>query len=327
MSVAVGAIVHTRPIAVDETPPDANGQAGTPGDEQVTGSLERVSAPGPVGRSRCDEVRDVAFPVALRGYDREAVDAYIEHISRLVAELEASRSPEEAVRRALDQVGEETSGILQRAQETASEITARSRAQADDRLREAEREAADITAEAEERVRELDADFARVWDQRDRLLDEVRALAERLLAVADDAEDRWAAQSELGDQAGGGDTFEAAALPGDEPPHDERAEAETAGEHVPAEAALPLEGRGAAADPRPESGGGDSPDFADLYDHEADSLEAPAPDKAAAEDSAPAPAPTPGEASPGASAAPGGDVGFPSQRGAPTGRGAADEDL
>ena len=46
------------------------------------------------------------FPAALRGYDRMAVDAYVKQIGQLVAELQATRSPEAAVRRALERVGE-----------------------------------------------------------------------------------------------------------------------------------------------------------------------------------------------------------------------------
>ena len=33
---------------------------------------------------------DVDFPVALRGYDRLAVDAYVKRMSQLVAELDAT---------------------------------------------------------------------------------------------------------------------------------------------------------------------------------------------------------------------------------------------
>ena len=50
------------------------------------------------------------FPVALRGYDRLAVDAYVKQTSQLVAELQATRSPEAAVRKALERVGEQISG-------------------------------------------------------------------------------------------------------------------------------------------------------------------------------------------------------------------------
>src|SRR5213076_3388704 len=60
----------------------------------------------------------VEFPIVLRGYDRDAVDSYVENTSQLVAELQATRSPDVAIRRALERVGEEVSGILQRAHET-----------------------------------------------------------------------------------------------------------------------------------------------------------------------------------------------------------------
>src|SRR5579884_3534013 len=95
-------------------------------------------------------VADVEFPIVLRGYDRESVDAYVQRTSQLVAELQATRSPEAAVRRALERVGEEVSGILQRAHETAESITSRSRADAEDRLEIARQEAAEITAAAEQ---------------------------------------------------------------------------------------------------------------------------------------------------------------------------------
>ncbi|MDQ4072197.1 MAG: DivIVA domain-containing protein [Actinomycetota bacterium] len=157
----------------------------------MTGSLERVVGSSSGDDPRLAEVRDVDFPIALRGYEREAVDAYVKRVTRVISELEADRSPDAAVRRALEQVGQETSGILQRAQETASDITARSRASADDRIRKAERDASALTADAEERVRELEADFGRIWSARERLLDEVRELAERLLGIADEATERF----------------------------------------------------------------------------------------------------------------------------------------
>src|SRR3989440_10547846 len=76
-------------------------------------------------------VADVDFPIVLRGYDRDSVDAYVQTTSQLVAELQATRSPEAAVRRALERVGEEVSGILQRAPDTAARITTQSRSEAD----------------------------------------------------------------------------------------------------------------------------------------------------------------------------------------------------
>jgi DivIVA domain-containing protein len=139
-------------------------------------------------------VRDVSFPIALRGYDRDAVDAYVQDVNRIIAELQVGRSPQSAIRHALDQVSEETRGILERAHETADEITARSRTQADDRLQWAEREAREAIAGATARVHELEGDAERVWQERQALIDDVRRIADELAHVADDAGVRYPAE-------------------------------------------------------------------------------------------------------------------------------------
>jgi len=136
-------------------------------------------------------VADVEFPMTLRGYDRLAVDAYVQKTSQLVAELQATRSPDAAIRRALERVGEEVSGILQRAHETAERITAQSRSEAEDRLEVARQEAAQIVQRAEERVRELDAETDRIWAERHRIVEDTRDLARELLTLTDSAADRF----------------------------------------------------------------------------------------------------------------------------------------
>ncbi|HTU88061.1 MAG TPA: DivIVA domain-containing protein [Solirubrobacteraceae bacterium] len=136
-------------------------------------------------------VADVEFPMALRGYDRLAVDAYVRRTSQLVAELQTTRSPESAVRRALERVGEQVSGILQRAHETAEQITSQSRGEAEDRLEAARREAAQIVQGAEDRVRDLDAETDRIWAERHRIVEDTRDLARELLTVTDSAADRF----------------------------------------------------------------------------------------------------------------------------------------
>jgi vacuolar-type H+-ATPase subunit H len=150
-------------------------------------------------------VADVEFPVVLRGYERVSVDEYVQRTSQLVAELQATRSPEAAVRRALERVGEEVSGILQRAHDTASRITSQSRSEAEDRLETARQEAAQIVLRAEERVRELDAETDRIWAERHRIVEDTRELARELLTVTDSAADRFPP-----DPAVGGDS----AMPG-----------------------------------------------------------------------------------------------------------------
>ncbi len=131
------------------------------------------------------------FPVALRGYDRLAVDAYVKRTSQLVAELQATRSPEAAVRRALERVGEQISGILQRAHDTAEEITSQSRREGEERLEQARNEAAEIVASAHQRVKDLDADTDRIWLERHRIVDDARELARQLSELAESAAARF----------------------------------------------------------------------------------------------------------------------------------------
>lgn len=144
-------------------------------------------------------VADVDFPIALRGYDRLAVDAYVKRTSQLVAELQATRSPESAVRRALGRVGEEVSGILQRAHETAEQLTAQSRIDAENRLELARAQAAEITAGAEHRLKELDSETERIWAERHRIVEDARDLARQLVALADSAVQRFPAADDLDD--------------------------------------------------------------------------------------------------------------------------------
>jgi hypothetical protein len=141
-------------------------------------------------------VTDVEFPIVLRGYDRLAVDAYVKRTSQLVAELQAARSPEAAVRRGLERVGEEVSGILQRAHDAASQITAQSRGDAEDRLVKARAEAAQITAGAERRLKELDVETDRIWAERQRIVEDAQALARQLLDLAQAAAERFPAAEE-----------------------------------------------------------------------------------------------------------------------------------
>jgi hypothetical protein len=166
---------------------------------------------------------DVDFPIVLRGYDRIAVDAYVKRTSQLVAELQATRSPEAAVRRALERVGEQIAGILQRAHDTAEEITAQSRREAEDRLEVARQEAAQIAADGVQRVKDLDADTDRIWAERLRIIEDARDLAAQLTALADDAARRFppaeetVAPSTEGELFDGAADVEAEGTPSDDP--------------------------------------------------------------------------------------------------------------
>ncbi len=167
-----------------------------------------------------EDIREAAFPLALRGYSCEAVDAYVR---RVIAELEVRSSPRAAVRDALDRVGEQVGGILQRAREAAAEVTtaahreageitararteatelvAQARAQADrerthaesivsqanaeaaETRRRAEEERTALQEQAQTRLAELRADTEALWNERLRLLDNTRETAARLEAA------------------------------------------------------------------------------------------------------------------------------------------------
>jgi DivIVA domain-containing protein len=137
------------------------------------------------------ELVQADFPTAMRGYDKDTVDEYVRETSELVAELQAVRTPESAVRRALMRAGGQISGVLRRAHETAAEITAQSRSEAEDRLQRARAEADELMDAAERRVRELDADTDRIWLDRQRIMADVEDLSNQLLGLARQAGERF----------------------------------------------------------------------------------------------------------------------------------------
>jgi len=200
---------------------------GPPEREEAV-SVRRPAPRGPAGRTPAEQSADLGaanFPTVWRGYEPSAVDAYVRRVDRTISELAAERTPQDVVRRALDRVGEQTSTILREADETAERMTAKSRAEADDRVQGAEREANDITARARSRLRDLDADIDRIWLERQRLIDDTRKLADRLLTVADNAEERFPPEEDVSEAARDGSTTGAgigsAALDDDEDPDED----------------------------------------------------------------------------------------------------------
>jgi uncharacterized protein with HEPN domain len=174
------------PAAATETDPGAT-EEWVPDDHDD----DRPTEVSPARDPELERLRDATFPVVWRGYDAHAVDAYKASVERALERFEERMYPTVAVQRALDRIGEQTASILQQAEETADETTRTSRAQADDRLQRAEREAAEVQAGAIARVRSLDDDIERLWQERQRLIDATKELADRLRATALDAESRF----------------------------------------------------------------------------------------------------------------------------------------
>jgi DivIVA domain-containing protein len=191
--------------------------AGNGDAEEITQRIEPPRRGATRARTRVPdhevaEVRDVDFPVGMRGYDRAAVDSYVSRVNRLIAELQISAAPESAIRHALDEVADETRGILERAHETADEITRRSRAKADDRLQQSEQEAEDVRTSADTYVREirgvaerqlqaLQADADRIWRERDGVVANLRELARQLDQIAAEAAERYPERPEVDTRA------------------------------------------------------------------------------------------------------------------------------
>jgi cell division septum initiation protein DivIVA len=129
-------------------------------------------------------IRDPSFPASVRGYDRRAVDSYVERVNRLIAELQVSGSPKSA----------QTSGILQRARETAEEITTGAREEAEETTARARAEAEDIVADAR---REASEHVAGARAEADEVLAAARSTADEMLTSARDQSDSTIARARI----------------------------------------------------------------------------------------------------------------------------------
>lgn len=172
------------------------------------------------GRSFLPEVTGIEFSHSRRGYDREQVDQYVERVSRIVVELEALRSPDAVIERALADVGEETSTILRRARTAAEEIESDASAHAQRLTDAAEAQGRQIAEQAEahgERIRAEADDYEdrvavhveQLAHERQRLVEELRKLADSLHRTAEraveEAPGRQPAHAAVSDRSGAPD--------------------------------------------------------------------------------------------------------------------------
>lgn len=156
----------------------------------VAAESESGEDPGPKmdlrparGRTFLPEVTGVEFSGSRRGYDRIEVDQFVERVSRIVVELEAMRSPDAVIERALADVGEETSAILRRARKAAEEIIADAEAHARDRNSQVE-------ANAREQREEADRYSARTRADAEKVLEDARSEADAIIGEARGEADR-----------------------------------------------------------------------------------------------------------------------------------------
>src|SRR5213080_3553264 len=134
------------------------------------------------------DILDVSFPVAVRGYDRRAVDAYIKRVNRVIAELKVRSSPPAAVRHALEQAEEKAQGLLRAAREAGEEITTSAQ-------REAEQNTANAKAEAADLLVNTSADADRIKAEADELIANARVEADSAVAKAQSEADELRAEA------------------------------------------------------------------------------------------------------------------------------------
>jgi len=166
-----------------EPPPTEHGEvAPAPDVLDMRGRLARHEEPV------SPDLLTASFPIAMRGYSREAVDSHIQRLNQVIAELEMNRSPRSAVRHALDRVGEQTAGILRQARGAAEEILASAREEADEITDRAAAEARELIVDASDDADRTAAQSAellrRSREQADDLLAGAQEQAERIVAKA-----------------------------------------------------------------------------------------------------------------------------------------------
>jgi hypothetical protein len=142
--------------------------------------------------------QDSRFPIGPLGYSRAAVDERIAALERELAELrEAGEAPEMqapmTISEELERLGEQTASILVVAHDQAHETTRLAQEQADRCVSDAAANAVAITAQAKHRLHELDNETDAVWRERTRLLEDARGVGTALIALAEEAAERFPA--------------------------------------------------------------------------------------------------------------------------------------
>jgi cell division septum initiation protein DivIVA len=137
------------------------------------------------------------FPVVHSGYDRDAVDNYLNELEHEIDELRAQRSsPDDAVSSEIKRIGEQAAAILQTAHQQAAETTRKAREEAEKCLADAAANAISMKDEAKSKLRELDTETDSVWRERSRLIEDVRSVATALFSLAEDATERFPSEED-----------------------------------------------------------------------------------------------------------------------------------
>jgi hypothetical protein len=141
------------------------------------------------------------FPIVRHGYDRDAVDHYLNELEQEIDDLRIQRKSEPTVSDEIKKIGEQAAAILQTAHQQAAETTRKAREEAEKCLSDAAANALAMNDDAKTKLRTLDSETDSVWRERSRLIDDVRSVATALFSLAEEATDRFPAAV---DKRGGG---------------------------------------------------------------------------------------------------------------------------
>ncbi|MFL5864451.1 MAG: DivIVA domain-containing protein [Solirubrobacteraceae bacterium] len=161
-----------------------------PLDAEEPGVGPVADAPPPVPPETDDTSR---FPLAPFGYNRAAVDEHLAALERELVQVRAKQAPAVSITEELERIGEQTASILVVAHDKAHETTRLAQEQAERCVADAAANAVAMTEDAKRRLRDLDNETEAVWRERERLLEDVRAVSAALATLADQASDRFPA--------------------------------------------------------------------------------------------------------------------------------------
>ena len=132
------------------------------------------------------------FPITRQGYDRAVVakrfaelEQELIELDRELANVHASTPPDNSAAAETARIGKQVSAILIAAHQSADETRRLAQAEADRRIADAENRARSLTEAPHRELMRLHDKIAFLTRERDRLLDEIGRIADRLRVLAD----------------------------------------------------------------------------------------------------------------------------------------------
>jgi DivIVA domain-containing protein len=102
-----------------------------------------------VDQESIDRIRTATFPTGRRGYDKREVDRFLARLAEWLETGVADQGPTDAVRRELEQVGEQTAKILTAAHDVAERLRVQAEREVEGLTEGAQTQAAQKRAEAD----------------------------------------------------------------------------------------------------------------------------------------------------------------------------------